>query len=264
MPELSLDAGERNAVVRFISGVLSPVVARMVRETWSGEEHIPRTGGVVVAANHLSHVDPLVIGRFFIVGCGRWPHFLGKAEVFRFAPVAALLHRAGQIPVQRGSDLAGESVTEAVDGVTAGRLVCILPEGTFTREPRQWPMAGRTGAARVALTAGCDLVPAAVWGTHDMLPPRAGVRGWLRMLTRRHDVVAVAGPPVDLDDLRSRPIDAAVLTEATERLMRAVTLLVADVRQEDPPAEVMPNPRVRSRVRTTTHGRETRRRGDRS
>lgn len=134
MAKISLDAGERNAVVSVITKAVGPAVAPWLRETWRGAEHVPATGGAVIAANHLSYSDPFVIGRFLLYGAGRLPHFLGKAEVFAVPVLGPLLRRAGQIPVHRGTARAKDSFVEAVDAVAAGRLVCLLPEGTLTRD----------------------------------------------------------------------------------------------------------------------------------
>ena len=95
-------------------------------------------------------------------------------------------------------------------------------------------MRGRTGAARLALATGCPVVPVGQWGAEEFLRgrtvglPRLWARPTLRMLV---------GPPVPLDDLRELPLDAAVLHEATDRLMGALTALVEELRGEPAPPE---------------------------
>lgn len=255
MSQCSLDASERNAVVRVLVHGVAPAVAPWLRERWAGIEHVPRHGGAVIAANHLSYSDPFVIGRFLVRGAGRLPHFLGKAEVFAVPMLGALLQRAGQIPVHRGTVRAADSFRSAVEAVEAGRVVCLLPEGTLTRDPQLWPMAGKSGAARIALTTGCPLVPVAMWGPERILPPRARTLAAMpRLLTRRHHVEVVAGPPVVLDDLRAVPLDATVLAEATRRLMGDITALLAGIRGEHPTTNPMENPRIASRVYTDARG----------
>lgn len=266
MPHVSLQDDERSAVVWVIDSLVAPGVAPWFDETWQGAEHVPADRGCVIAANHLSYSDPFVLGRFILRAVGRLPHFLGKAEVFAVPVLGSLLRRAGQIPVYRGSARASESFAAAVDAVEEGKVVCLLPEGTLTRDEAFWPMAGKTGAARIALTTGCPLVPVAMWGPQAVLPPgHERVGPIARALSRRHRVAVSAGPPLDLDDLRGRPLDAAVLAEATERLMAAITALLADLRGEQPPTDRLANPRVASRPsgRSRITSRTSTRTGDR-
>lgn len=248
MSDVSLDASERNAIVGFITKVVAPAVSPWLRETWRGPQNIPASGPAVVAGNHLSYSDPFVIGRF-LLHAGRLPHFLGKAEVFATPVIGPLLRRAGQIPVHRGTARAADSFAAALDAIDAGQIVCLLPEGTLTRDPDLWPMAGKSGAARIALTTGCPVIPVAMWGPERILPP---TRSPLKMLPkatlRRHDVTVHAGPPVDLDDLRGKELDADVLTEATARIMRAITDLLVDIRGESPSSQPLANPRIASRT----------------
>jgi 1-acyl-sn-glycerol-3-phosphate acyltransferase len=110
--------------------------------------------------------------------------------------------------------------------------VVIYPEGTITREPDLWPMTGKTGAARIALSAGVPVIPVAQWGPQDVLPPYAKKP---RLLPRKL-ITVKAGPPVDLDDLRDRPLTPEVLAEATERIMDAVTRQLEDIRGAQAPA----------------------------
>lgn len=239
---------EDNVLSRFIDRAVAPAIAPWLEETWQGQEHVPDRGGVVVAANHLSHSDPLVIGRFLIEGAGRFPHFLGKAEIFATPVFGRLIRHAGQIPVHRGTARAADSFVEAVSALEEGELVCLLPEGTLTRDPDLWPMAGKTGAARLALTTGCPLVPVAMWGPERILPPNAGLLSHIpRIVTHRHEVSVTAGEPLDLEDLRGRPLDAATLAEATSRLMDVITDLLAQIRGEAAPVHRIENPRIVSR-----------------
>ncbi len=139
--------------------------------------------------------------------------------------------RPGQIPVYRNSVAAADAFRSAVDGVRAGKVVAIFPEGTITRDPDLWPMRGKTGAARVALETRCPLIPVAQWGAQEILSPY----GHRPSLFPRKTIRVLAGPPVDLDDLYGRPIDATVLREATDRLMDRITELLEQVRGETRP-----------------------------
>lgn len=209
-----------------------PLLRLLFRRDWRGTENLPRTGGVVAVTVHASNLDPLTFGHF-IHGNGRVMRFLAKASLFTVPGLGALLRSAGQIPVHRGTGDAADAFRSAVAAVEAGQLVAVFPEGTLTRDPDMWPMRGKTGAARIALATGAPVVPIGQWGAHRVLP-RYSKRP--RLLPPRKTVHVWAGPPVDLDDLRGRPVDADVLREATDRIMAALVGIVAEQRGETPPA----------------------------
>ncbi len=199
------------------------------RRAWSGAQHLPGSGGFVVVSNHISHADPFVLAHY-LVDNGQVPHFLGKIEVFTIPVIGAVLRAAEQIPVYRESAQAGQAYRAAVRAVQAGQCVVAYPEGTLTREPDQWPMKGKTGAARIALETGCPIIPVAQWGAQDLLPPYARFprRG-------RHTMQVCAGPPVDLSAFRDRPPDHDLLEAATEAVMTALTTQLEELRGASAP-----------------------------
>ncbi len=221
---------EQSWAYRFAVGVLRPLFMALTRRDWRGAEHLPSHGGFVACSNHMTYVDPLTFAHFLIDN-GRPPLFLGKEEVFRVPFVGWILRQAEQIPVHRETGDAAAAFTSAVTAVEAGKCIAIFPEATLTRDPQLWPMVAKTGAARLALTTGCPVVPVAQWGPQEILMPYAKR---LRVLPRK-TVHVLAGPPVDLDDLRSRPLDADVLTEASGRIMRDITRLLEQLRGEQAP-----------------------------
>ena len=221
---------DQSPVYRVAAGVLQPLLTLLTRRDWQGVEHLPPSGGVVVCANHLSHVDPLTFAHF-LLDAGRPPYFLAKEELFRTPVVGQVLRGAEQIPVRRGTGDAARALAAAVDAVRDGRCVAIYPESTLTRDPDLWPMPGKSGAARIALTTGCPVVPVAQWGPQDILFPYSK----RPHLLPRRTVHVLAGPPVDLDDLRGRPLSAAVLAEATRRIMSDITGLLERLRGERAP-----------------------------
>jgi 1-acyl-sn-glycerol-3-phosphate acyltransferase len=209
------------------------------KRDWRGAEHFPN-GGFVLATNHVSHTDPVLLSHY-LVDHGVPPRFLAKASVFKVPLGGRLLAACGQIPVYRDTADAGKALSAALDSIGAGVVVVIYPEGTLTRDPGLWPMAGRTGAARVAFLTGCPVVPVAQWGPQAILPPY-GKRP--RLLPRR-TIHVHAGPPVDLEDLRGRTIDTDVLAEATDRILDAITAQLAAIRGQTPPS-VRHDPRAAS------------------
>jgi hypothetical protein len=109
--------------------------------------------------------------------------------------------------------------------------VAVYPEGTITRDKALWPMQGKTGAARIALTTGAPVIPVAQWGAQELLAPYAK----RPRLFPRKTMKVLAGPPVDLDEFRGRELTAEVLRGATDRIMDAVTELLAKLRDEPAP-----------------------------
>lgn len=217
--------------MRLIGRVVPPVLKAFTYQDWRNAGGIPRTGGVVIAVNHLSYFDPLAFGHF-LIWAGRWPRYLAKAALFKAPIVGFAARNSGQIPVFRGSAQAAESITAATGAIQAGRAVCVYPEGSVTADPDLWPMRPKSGAARIALAAGCPVIPVGQWGAHKVMPGRRP--GFPRLLPKKTMQMNV-GEPIDLDDLRAQPLTQEVIAEAGARIMDAVVALVAELREETPP-----------------------------
>lgn len=220
---------------RFAVALLYPFLRVSVRWDIQGSERLTdEPGGVVAAPNHLSWFDPLVMA-YVCWTADRPPRFLAKESVFRIPVLGRIIGGAGQIPVYRESADAGLAVRDALAALDRGECVVVYPEGTMTRDPSLWPMAGKTGAVRLALSTGTPLVPIAQWGPQEVMRPYAKE---FRLLPRKTMHVRI-GQPVDLSDLRGRPVDHDILEQGTERLIDAITALLADIRGEQAPAERM-------------------------
>ena len=215
---------------RLAAVILRPPMMVLTKRDWRGMQHVPATGGVIVVTNHVSHVDPIAFAHF-LFDHGRLPRFLAKEGLFRVFFVGQVLRGAKQIPVYRETTDASRAFSAAVDAVRRGECVAIYPEATLTRDPDEWPMVGKTGAARVALETGAPVVPIAQWGPQELLPPYAK----RPHLFPRKTMHLRAGPPVDLSDLAGRPIDGPLLREVTERLMAAISTLLEEIRGEQAP-----------------------------
>jgi 1-acyl-sn-glycerol-3-phosphate acyltransferase len=211
--------------------VLRPLLTLLVKNKWAGQENIPKTGGVILAPNHLSYADWGTDCLFFYMS-GRYPTFLIKASAFEIKGIGPFLYKAGQLPVHRGRADAALVLKEAEKALEAGAAVIIYPESTATRDPDLWPMVGKTGVARLALTTGVPVIPVARWGTQDVLPYGSKK---LRLFPRK-TVRTVAGPPVDLSQWAGQQTSAKALRAATAAVMGEITALVAQLRGEEPPA----------------------------
>ena len=134
------------------------------RITLTGTEHVPRTGGVMVAVNHIGYVD-FVYGGLAVNPAGRRVRFMAKRELFDHRFTGPLMRSLHHIEVDRG---AGEaSYRTAVEFLRTGECVGIFPEATISRamELKEF----KTGAARIAADAGVPLLPVVLWGTQRLM-----------------------------------------------------------------------------------------------
>jgi 1-acyl-sn-glycerol-3-phosphate acyltransferase len=194
----------------FVAASLSwPVVKGLYRLRTRGLEHVPE-GGFVLAANHTSNFDPWPLGIPFLP-C-RQLRFMAKAELFN--PILAPILRAGgAFKVRRGEGDV-EAMRTAAQLAREGEIVVMFPEGTRQKKGLRKRREARphTGAARIALTAGVPLVPAAIGGTDR--------------LSRLGPLSVAYGEPIDVSDLEGMETKRAA-TIATERLMKAIDELKA-------------------------------------
>jgi 1-acyl-sn-glycerol-3-phosphate acyltransferase len=172
----------------------------------SGTEHLPREGGYVLSANHLSNFDPWPLGLPLFPQ--RQIRFMAKSELFR-SPLWPILRFGGAFQVRRGEGDT-EAIATAVRLAKEGEVVAIFPEGTRRRKGlvKKHQARPHTGAARVALEAEVPLIPAAIAGTDR--------------ITRLGPLRVAYGPPVELDDLREKDDLREAAQIGTDRLMAAI------------------------------------------
>jgi 1-acyl-sn-glycerol-3-phosphate acyltransferase len=175
-----------------------------------GAEHLPASGGAVVATNHVGYLDFTFVG-YGARKRGRLLRFLAKQEIFDHPVAGPLMRGMRHIPVDRFGR-AHDSLAAAVDALSRGELIGMFPEATISRS--FVPSAGKSGAARMAMEAGAPLVPGAVWGSQRLL-----TKGRPRNLQRGVAIAVRFGPPIPY----TAGEDPAVVTK---RLMDAITALV--------------------------------------
>ncbi|RSM66150.1 1-acyl-sn-glycerol-3-phosphate acyltransferase [Amycolatopsis sp. WAC 01376] len=152
-----------------------------------GTEHIPSTGGAVIACNHVSYLD------FIFCGLGAQPakrlvRFMAKKEIFSNRIAGPLMRGMHHISVDRGAGLA--SYREAVERLKAGEVVGVFPEATISRSFTVKDI--KSGAVRMAAEAGVPVVPMALWGTQ-----RLWTKGRPKDLTKRHVPISIlVGEPM--------------------------------------------------------------------
>ncbi|MEC4017278.1 lysophospholipid acyltransferase family protein [Streptomyces sp. H27-D2] len=231
---------------RLAAVIAKPPLVVLFKRDWRGMENIPTDGGFITAVNHNSYLDPLSYSHFQY-NSGRVPRLLAKAGLFDTPFIGMMLRGTGQIPVYRESTDAVGAFRAAIDAIERGECVAFYPEGTLTRDPDQWPMQGKTGAARVALVTQAPVIPVAQWGANEAMPPYATDKK-LRLFPRK-TLKVLAGPPVDLSQYYGRDPTAEVLRGATDTIMAAITELLAELREEPAPAEPYDHRKARAEQR---------------
>ena len=193
-----------------------------VRIAMSGVEHIPRTGGALVAVNHLSFVDYLMAG-YPGVRRGRLTRFVAKKEVFDHPVGGPVMRSFHHIAIDRADGRAG--MDRAHEYLQGGELVGIFPEGTISRSFELQPL--KTGAARIAARAEVPLIPIVLWGTQRFL-----TKGKPRDFARHKSVSIEVGEP-----LRPGAHDdpAAVTAELQTQMTAMLDRVIRDYPAEEQP-----------------------------
>jgi 1-acyl-sn-glycerol-3-phosphate acyltransferase len=192
---------------------LAPAVRLVWRPKIRGVENIPREGGVILAANHLSVVDSIVVP----IACPRPVYYLAKAEYFDHRVLGPLLTGLNNIPVNRG---VGREALLAIDAaqpvLKAGKVLGIHPEGT--RSPDGKLHRGRPGTVKLALDTGAAIVPVGLIGTDRIHPIGARFPKIARC-------EVIFGEPLDLSPYEQETANSRLLREVTLKLMREIARL---------------------------------------
>ncbi|MGY1711528.1 lysophospholipid acyltransferase family protein [Geodermatophilus sp. SYSU D00758] len=199
-------------LVRFL---LRPLFRVALRMRVTGSEHVPPTGPVILASNHLSFIDSMVIP----LAAPRRVHYLAKAEYFTSPGVGGWLTRTlftalGAMPVERQTHRAAqEALDTALRVLRDGEGFGIYPEGTRSRDGRL--ARGKTGVAWLALTADCPVVPVAVAGTDRVQPVDSR---W----PRPHRVSVTFGRPLTFPEHRGMAGNGRARRAVTDEIMLAI------------------------------------------
>ncbi|CAH0181939.1 MULTISPECIES: lysophospholipid acyltransferase family protein [unclassified Microbacterium] len=225
----------RPSLFWLLAVIVVPFVSYLSKMRFTDREKLPMSGSFVLAPNHYSEFDPLIVAAA-VWKLGRAPRFMAKESLFRVPVVGAALRGTGMVPVARSSSrtASAQTIAQSREIVENGRGVIVYPEGTLTRDPELWPMRGKSGAVRLAMAGGIPLIPMAQWGTQNIM---GRYQKGLKLWPPRKPVDIIFGDPVDLSDLKDRQNEPAAINEATDRLMNAITALLEQVRHEKAPAK---------------------------
>lgn len=220
-------------MLKYVSRLtLGPLARALFRATIVGRKNVPKSGAVILASNHLSFIDSVVITLF----APRPVSFLAKDTYFTGTGIKGFASRTffrgiGAIPVSRGAGQAAQDALDAGLGLLEeGEAFAIYPEGTRSRDGKLY--RGKTGVAWLALTAGVPVIPVALKGTNNVQP--IGSRG-----IRPAKVTIHFGAPLDLSR-HGKADSGRARRNATDEVMDAIAALSGQERSggyNEPPAK---------------------------
>ncbi|MEV0947119.1 lysophospholipid acyltransferase family protein [Rhodococcus sp. NPDC049939] len=202
-------------VYRTIIGIARTVFAfEGLKFTVKGDEHIPATGGAVIAINHTGYMDFTYAG-LPARRVKRYIRFMAKKEVFDNKISGPIMRALKHIPVDRAAG--SDSYRAAVDRLRHGQLVGVYPEATISRSFEI--KAFKSGAARMAIEADVPIIPIVIWGAQ-----RVWTKGFPKRLGRTNTPISIAvGEPI-------APFEPA--SELTDKLHATMEVMLADLQRE--------------------------------
>ena len=203
---------------RTLELTVAPALRLAYRPRVTGLANVPRTGPVIIAANHVSFADEI----FTPLAARRQVIYFAKAEYFnspglRGRAMGAFFRGLGQVPVERGDTRsAAASIDVGVEVLLAGQALGIYPEGTRSPDGRLYKF--RTGVARLAIRSAAPVVPVGLVGTRDVQPP--GDKRWHRAPVEVH-----FGTPLDFSGREADERSARRLRGIAEEIRKAIQAL---------------------------------------
>jgi 1-acyl-sn-glycerol-3-phosphate acyltransferase len=192
---------------------------------FDGLERVPASGSMLLACNHVSYFDALALS-YMMHLAGRPPRFLAKSELFRNYFLRKVLSGAGQIPVERGTGSPVPLETAARE-LSGGEAVIMFPEGTTTKKPDFSQQTAKTGIARLTLSTGTPVIPAAIWGSH-----RVWTQGNRIPAFGRPVFVKLGAPLAFADEEGSE--DPEVLRRVTDEVMAVIAAQTEELKDAYP------------------------------
>jgi 1-acyl-sn-glycerol-3-phosphate acyltransferase len=181
-----------------------------------GTEHVPMTGGVIIASNHAAYVDPPFLGAV----TPRELFYLAKAELFSNALFGWLIKKYNAVPITRGA-FDRKAINRAVELLKEGKALLLFPEGTRSREGGF--LEPKLGVGRIALEAGVPIVPAYLHNTRRL---RSCLLGKGRL-------VFAFGEPIGSDFLRKLPFDKTGYKKVVHEIMARIGMMKEKVQHDD-------------------------------
>lgn len=219
--------GDLNGWWRFGLAAVGFVGWIFFRFRVEGIRHVPQSGSAILAGNHVSALDGVVLALITGSRRHRMTRFLVAAEFFDKVRFGWALRLYRQIPIRRGKGDQG-ALDEAVATVRGGALAGLFPEGTVNPDSDGGPRRGRRGVSRIALASGAPVVPVGIWGTQDRWP-KSGLhvrRPWRPVVALAYGEPLVPGGEFDSDD-DLRAFTDLVMSAVAEQTARARALAIS-------------------------------------
>lgn len=192
-------------IARLFFAIIAKTLFRFVSY---GRENMPEKSGILIATNHKSYLDPVIIG----IGARRPVRYLARKTLFRNPIFARLISSVGAIPIQRDG-FSREGMENAISIIKSGQVLALFPEGT--RSPTEELLEGKPGVGMVALKSKAVIIPGFIKGSDKVLPRGAKLLG-------RGQISIKFGPAVNVDDLRQGEYTKEKYVEAVRRIMDAI------------------------------------------
>ena len=194
-----------------------PLSTKIFIKRINGLGNIKKDKAFIIASNHTSFLDPLIIGSILSVHFDRWTYYIGKKELFRTFPSRIFHEASGTIPLNSG-DKGKSALKIAENYLKNGKVVGIFPEGK--RSPDGKLLKGRTGIARLVLTAKVPVLPIAIKGPFNLMPIG-------RLMTKfKKEVIVNVGKFMYFGQYYDKKINKKILNEITENVMANIQSLM--------------------------------------
>ncbi|WP_162007942.1 lysophospholipid acyltransferase family protein [Heliorestis convoluta] len=200
-------------IFRFFRPLIIWFFARICRWDVRGLENIPRQGPVIIASNHISNWDPL------IVGCAvhRPVHFMAKMELFKIPILGALLRNFGAFPVERGGT-GRKALKKSIELLAEDKVIGLFPEGTRSKTGTLGE--GKSGVALIAAKSGASIVPVGLYNTSQVFS-----RG------RFNSFVVSFGKPLVIETGAGEKISSQKIQEITDQIMTSIAEQIEEGRK---------------------------------
>ncbi len=192
---------------------LAPIIKFWIKEA-NGIGNIPKDRNFIIAANHTSYMDHLIIGAIFIKHLNKKIHFLSKKEHFDNVFKRAWHTYAGAIPIDRRNGK--DAIEKAVKSLLEGKIIAIHPEGTRSLDGKL--QKAKTGIARIALQSKIQVVPVGLIGTFEILPKGKYIPKFKKSIIN-------IGKPIDFTEYNDIIPNKKILNEITTKIMKEIANL---------------------------------------
>lgn len=191
-----------------------PLTSYLVKEV-RGIENIPKKSGFIIAANHASYFDPIIIPAFFFKKFKRQVHYLGKKELFRPWVMKVFHNQVGTIPINREGD--ENALDKAVQALKQNKIIGIFPEGGRSRDNSL--RKGKTGAARLSLWSKKPVIPIGIKGSYEIWPANK------KLFKLKKAIILEIGKPMTFEKYYDKKINKTILNVITTKIMQEIARL---------------------------------------